>query len=87
MMMASESEDDIQADLGYRIRIARQASGLTLRELEAKSNGEFMRSTMGGYERGETAISAARLIRLAAVLGVSAGVILQGYPRHRPKAD
>lgn len=85
MMTGSDSPEDIQADLGYRIRIARQASGLTLRELEQKSNGEFRRSTVGGWERGETSVSAVQLIRLAAALGVSAGVILQGYPRHRPQ--
>lgn len=84
--MTTDSEEDLQADLGYRIRIARQASGLSLRELELKSNGEFMRSTQGGYERGETSISATRLIRLCSYLGVSPGVVLQGYPRHAPKA-
>jgi hypothetical protein len=64
-MTTVSSEEDLQADLGMRIRSARQGARLSLKQLEMKSNGEFTRSTVGGYERGETAISAARLIRLA----------------------
>src|SRR3954454_1273562 len=51
--------------VGYRLRAIRRQKGLSLHEVEARSDQEFKGSVLGAYERGERAISAPRLLRLA----------------------
>jgi len=55
----------INRRLGDHIRRLRKQKGLSLLEVEALSESEFKSSVLGAYERGERAISAARLARLA----------------------
>jgi transcriptional regulator with XRE-family HTH domain len=50
------------------LRDARCEAGLTLRQLETESGGQFKTSAVGGYERGERDISAVRLVELADAL-------------------
>jgi transcriptional regulator with XRE-family HTH domain len=52
---------------------------LSLHAVEARSDGEFRASVLGAYERGERAISVARLQRLAALYDVSADHLLPGH--------
>jgi transcriptional regulator with XRE-family HTH domain len=51
--------------VGERLRAIRRQKGLSLHDVEARSEQEFKASVLGAYERGERAISVSRLIRLA----------------------
>jgi transcriptional regulator with XRE-family HTH domain len=71
--------------LGERLRAARRNTGLSLLDVQAKTSGEFRAGALSSYERGERAISALRLIRLAAVYGVPAETLLvEATRRHCP---
>jgi transcriptional regulator with XRE-family HTH domain len=56
--------------IGDRLRAIRRQKGLSLHEVEARSGQEFKASVLGAYERGERALSVARLVRLAELYGV-----------------
>ena len=73
--------------VGERLRAIRRQKGLSLHDVEARSNQEFKASVLGAYERGERAISVPRLLRLAELYRVPADQLLpRGAPRrrHRP---
>jgi transcriptional regulator with XRE-family HTH domain len=57
--------DGINRRLGDHLRQLRKQKSLSLLDVEALSSKEFKSSVLGAYERGERAISAARLARLA----------------------
>ena len=57
--------DDVNRLVGDHLRRLRKQKGLSLLDVEAASHKEFKASVLGAYERGERAISAARLARLA----------------------
>ena len=57
--------DEFNIFVGQRLRTARKQRGWSLGEVEAHTDGEFKASVVGAYERGERAISAQRLVRLA----------------------
>ena len=76
--------------VGEVLRRARKARGLTLRALQAQSGGRFKPSAVGGYERGERAISVERFIELAVAYGVPADRLMAQVldvtdPSSRPK--
>jgi transcriptional regulator with XRE-family HTH domain len=58
--------------VGTALRRARNAQGLSLQEAAKRSGGRFAASAIGGYERGERAISLERFILLAQIYGVPA---------------
>lgn len=60
-------EQEYLVRLGRRLREVRRRQGLSLKVVEAMTNGEFKASALGAYERAQRAISVARLQRLAAV--------------------
>jgi transcriptional regulator with XRE-family HTH domain len=49
--------------VGERLRAIRRQKGLSLHDVEARSDQEFKASVLGAYERGERAISVPRLPR------------------------
>src|SRR5207244_4441372 len=51
--------------VGQVLRRARRARGFTLRDVHVRSRGRFKPSAVGGYERGERAISLDRFSQLA----------------------
>lgn len=51
--------------LGERLRNVRRQQGLSLHDVEASSEGRMKASVVGAYERGERAVSVARLRTLA----------------------
>lgn len=51
--------------LGERLRNVRQQQQLSLHDVESRSDGELKASVVGAYERGERAVSVARLRALA----------------------
>lgn len=64
-MASSDASPEINRRLGDHLRTLRKQKGLSLQDVEAQSSHEFKSSVLGAYERGERAISAARLARLA----------------------
>ena len=70
--------------VGDRLRAIRRQKGLSLHDVEARSNEEFKASVLGAYERGERAISVPRLLRLAELYRVPADQLL---PRGGQETD
>jgi transcriptional regulator with XRE-family HTH domain len=66
--------------LGERLRRVRQQQGLSLHDVEGRSDGELKASVVGAYERGERAVSITRLHRLAAFYRVPVGELLPEPP-------
>jgi transcriptional regulator with XRE-family HTH domain len=60
-------EQHYLTQLGVRLREVRRRLGLSLKLVEAMTDGEFKASALGAYERAQRTISVARLQRLAAV--------------------
>lgn len=78
--MRPVSEESRQ--IGDRLRAARKARGLTLKDVDERTHGEFKANVLGSYERGQRRISAERLRRLAALYAVSPQQLVppQGKP-------
>jgi transcriptional regulator with XRE-family HTH domain len=68
--------DPYQQQLGERLRAIRSMQGMTLAEVEERSDGEWKAVVVGSYERGDRAVSVARLSELAAFYGVPVGHLL-----------
>lgn len=61
-----DAEDQRHAvRLGERLRRVRQQQGMSLHDVEDRSEGELKASVLGAYERGERSVSITRLHRLA----------------------
>jgi transcriptional regulator with XRE-family HTH domain len=71
--MASYAEQ-----VGERLRNIRLQKGLSLHDVEERSDKEFKASVLGAYERGERSISVPRLQRLAIFYGVPVDHLLLG---------
>jgi transcriptional regulator with XRE-family HTH domain len=69
--------------VGERLRNIRLQKGLSLHDVEERSDKEFKASVLGAYERGERSISVPRLQRLAIFYGVPVDHLL---PRLGPEA-
>lgn len=65
-----------QARLGERLRAIRQQQGLTLQQVEEKSDGHWKAVVVGSYERGDRAVSVAKLADLAEFYGVPVAELL-----------
>jgi transcriptional regulator with XRE-family HTH domain len=64
--------------VGARLRAIRAQQRLSLQDVESRSEEEFKASVLGAYERGERAISVARLQRLARFYEVPVDQLLPG---------
>lgn len=62
--------------VGQRLRAIRQAQGLSLSEVEQRSEGRWSASAVGAYERGFRTLSLPRLKALADFYRVPVGVLL-----------
>ena len=71
-----ETTNAYSIKVGERLRAIRRQKALSLQEAEERSGQEFKASVLGAYERGERAISVARLQRLAAVYQVPVDQLL-----------
>lgn len=67
---------DYQRALGERLRAIRTQQGMSLADVEGASNGTWKSVVVGAYERGDRAITIARLERLAEFYGVPVPVLL-----------
>ena len=65
-----------QRELGARLRDIRQQQGLTLQQVEERSDGQWKAVVVGSYERGDRAISVAKLADLARFYGVPVAELL-----------
>ena len=68
--------DDYALSLGVRLRAIRQQQGLSLHAVEEKSEGRWKAVVVGSYERGDRAITVAKLAELAAFYGIPVGQLL-----------
>lgn len=68
--------DDYALSLGARLRTIRQQQGLSLQAVEQRSNGKWKAVVVGSYERGDRAITVAKLAELAGFYGVPVGHLL-----------
>ncbi|GLZ75278.1 transcriptional regulator [Actinorhabdospora filicis] len=67
--------------LGNRLRQIRQQQGLSLQGVEEKSAGKWKAVVIGSYERGDRAVTVARLAELAAFYRVPVSELLpEGTP-------
>ena len=73
----AEGDDEaFSATVGQRLRAIRQAQGLSLAEVEARSEGRWSASAVGAYERGFRTLSLPRLKSLADFYKVPVAVLL-----------
>ncbi len=68
--------EQYQTELGKRLRGIRQQQDLTLQQVEERSAGKWKAVVVGAYERGDRAISAAKLAELARFYGVPVAELL-----------
>lgn len=84
---------DYQQRLGGRLRAIRQQQGLTLQQVEEMSEGKWKAVVVGSYERGDRAVSVARLAELSEFYNVPVSQLLpkeelpgsDGHPADRAK--
>lgn len=76
--MVEHSEASYAEALGEQLRNVRQQQGLSLQEVEERSDGALKASVVGAYERGERAVSVTRLRALADFYRVPIGQFLPG---------
>jgi transcriptional regulator with XRE-family HTH domain len=65
-----------QQRLGGRLRAIRQQQGLTLQQVEELSEGKWKAVVVGSYERGDRAVSVAKLSELGEFYNVPASELL-----------
>lgn len=73
---------DYQLELGSRLRDIRQQQGMTLQQVEQASEGMWKAVVIGSYERGDRAISVAKLAELAAFYRVPVSELLPATETH-----
>ena len=70
--------ETIDVQVGRRLAAARQAAGLTVRQLAARLGWPY--ATLANYERGRRPLRVAQLVALAAALGQSPAAFLVDSP-------
>ncbi len=78
---------DFQQELGERLRAIRQQQGLTLQQVEERSEGVWKAVVVGSYERGDRAVSVSKLARLAEFYGVPVRELLPEVEEQPPRRD
>ena len=73
---STEFDADVSLEVGQRLRTVRQAKGLSLAEVEARSGGRWSASAVGSYERGFRNLSLPRLKALADFFEVTPAALL-----------
>jgi len=70
--------DDYEAEVGARLRAIRNQLGMTLRDVEARSDGQWKAVVVGSYERADRSVSLPKLRELADFYGVDVAELLPG---------
>lgn len=72
------SQSEYQRRLGERLRAIRAQQDLTLQDVEELSDGRWKAVVIGSYERGDRAITIAKLAELSRFYGVPLADLLPG---------
>ncbi|AEH09162.1 helix-turn-helix domain protein [Candidatus Protofrankia datiscae] len=72
----SPQRDDYAAELGRRLRAARHRRGMSLVDVQERTNGRWTAGTLGAYERGRRSLRVHRLMELAELYDVTAVVLI-----------
>lgn len=75
-LVAEDDDTGFSGQVGQRLRAIRQAQGLSLSEVETRSEGRWSSSAVGAYERGFRTLSLPRLKALADFYRVPVSVLL-----------
>lgn len=84
--------DPRQRHIGARLRRVRAQQGLSLAQVEQRSEGRWKAVVVGAYERGDRAVTIGRLAGLASFYGVPVAVLVPdpsptaGLPEPAPDA-
>lgn len=78
------SETSYAKSLGKRLRAIRQQQGLSLQGVEQKSEGRWKAVVIGSYERGDRAVTVAKLAELAEFYGVPIAELLPDATTRAP---
>lgn len=70
--------DDYEQEVGARLRAIRNQLGMTLRDVEDKSDGRWKAVVVGSYERADRSVSLPKLRELAEFYGVDIAELLPG---------
>lgn len=70
--------DEYEEEVGARLRAIRNQLGLTLRDVEEKSEGRWKAVVVGSYERADRSVSLPKLHELADFYGVDVAELLPG---------
>ena len=70
--------DDYEMEVGARLRAVRNQLGLTLRDVEHRSDGRWKAVVVGSYERADRSVSLPKLHELAEFYGVDVAELLPG---------
>lgn len=70
--------DDYEQEVGQRLRAIRNQLGMTLRDVEDKSDGRWKAVVVGSYERADRSVSLPKLRELAEFYGVDVAELLPG---------
>ena len=79
--------DTYARSLGQRLRAIRQQQGLSLQGVEEKSRGRWKAVVVGSYERGDRAVTVARLHELAEFYSVPISELLPDAPESGPATE
>lgn len=84
-----EDEDTIPVGnpIGARLRNIRRQQGMSLADVQARSDGRWKSVVVGAYERGDRSISISRLAELSAFYGVPLVDVLPASQTERAKAQ
>lgn len=82
--MTATQRREFDRRLGEHLRRLRKQRGLSLLDIEHTSGKEFKASVLGAYERGERAVSASRLARLAELYSLPLQAMLPRDETARP---
>ena len=76
--MTPDEEAELYREIGRRLRAARNATGLSLADVERKSSGNWKGVRIGSYERGQRSIGVGTLRELADWYGVPVTALIPG---------
>lgn len=75
-------DEDYEEAVGARLRAIRNQLGMTLRDVEDRSEGKWKAVVVGSYERADRSVSLPRLRELADFYGVDVAELLPGGLSH-----
>lgn len=70
--------------LGAKLRRIRKQQGLSLNDVERKSNGQWTAMVVGSYERADRAVTVTKLVELANFYGIPVSDLLPDAWIHAP---